>query len=98
MGTLTGSLNIALSALMADQAAVEVTSNNIANANTPGYSRQRPVIVEQPSVTFGNLQFVLGTELESMQRVTDPSLELQIDHETQNQSQLNAFIGAMNQV
>src|SRR5579875_442517 len=98
MGTLTGSLNIALSALMADQAAVEVTSNNIANANTPGYSRQRPVFVEQPSVTFGNLQFGLGTELQSIQRVTDPILELQIDHETQNQSQLNAFIGAMNQV
>jgi flagellar hook-associated protein 1 FlgK len=34
-------LNIGLSALLAQQRALTTTSNNIANASTPGYSRQR---------------------------------------------------------
>ncbi len=33
-------LNIATGALNADQAALDVVSNNVANANTPGYTRQ----------------------------------------------------------
>ncbi|MFI5234047.1 MAG: flagellar basal body protein, partial [Gemmatimonadales bacterium] len=32
--------NIAQSALMAQEAAIQVTGQNIANAQTPGYSRQ----------------------------------------------------------
>ena len=39
-------LNIGLSALLAQQRALTTTANNIANASTPGYSRQR---VELPS-------------------------------------------------
>lgn len=34
-------LSIARSALLAHQRAMEVTANNVANVNTPGYSRQR---------------------------------------------------------
>ena len=34
-------LNIGLSALLAQQRALTTTANNIANASTPGYSRQR---------------------------------------------------------
>ena len=41
MASLSSSLNISVSALLAEQAALNVTSNNVANANTPGYSRQR---------------------------------------------------------
>ena len=40
MPGISGALNIAKWALYADQLAMEITSNNIANANTPGYSKQ----------------------------------------------------------
>ena len=41
-------LKIGLSALLAQQRAIAVASNNVANASTPGYSRQRLELVERP--------------------------------------------------
>jgi len=59
MGSLFGALGTALSSLLANEGAIQVTSNNIANANTPGYSRQQvnlseiyqrniPIVASQP--------------------------------------------------
>ncbi len=39
--SLTSSLLIGRTALNASQAAIQVTGNNMANAATPGYHRQR---------------------------------------------------------
>ena len=39
--TLTSLLGIARSALLTHQRAIDVTGHNVANAMTPGYSRQR---------------------------------------------------------
>jgi flagellar hook-associated protein 1 FlgK len=41
MSDLYGILSIAGKALMTQQQAISVTSHNIANVNTPGYSRQK---------------------------------------------------------
>lgn len=46
MSTISSILNTSVSGLMAYQVAIDVTSNNIANANTEGYSRQSVVIRE----------------------------------------------------
>ena len=40
MGTLTSLLDLSRSALVADQAALNATSNNVANQNTVGYTRE----------------------------------------------------------
>jgi len=50
MAGLNDVMNSARSALIAQQLALEVTSNNVANANTQGYSRQRVDFEESPSV------------------------------------------------
>jgi len=39
--SLSSLLSIARSALLTQRRAMEVTANNVANAQTPGYSRQR---------------------------------------------------------
>jgi flagellar hook-associated protein 1 len=98
MGGLMGSLQIAIQSLLADQGALEVTGNNISNVNTPGYSRQIPVFVEEPSITEGSLVFGQGVGLQQVQSVRDNVLELQLNQETGTQSQLNAYLGGMNQV
>jgi flagellar hook-associated protein FlgK len=41
MTQMLGLLSIGAGALFSQQRAINVTGNNIANVNTPGYSRQR---------------------------------------------------------
>ncbi|MCK5202467.1 MAG: hypothetical protein KAR15_01295, partial [Desulfobacterales bacterium] len=41
MSDLYGIMSLAGQALLTQQQAISVTSHNIANVNTPGYSRQR---------------------------------------------------------
>ncbi len=98
MGGLFQTLGIASNALEADQGALEVTSNNIANANTPGYSREVPNLVEQTPVQIGNLLYGQGVSLQSIQSISDPVLQLSIQQETSVQGQLSAFTDAMDQV
>ncbi|MGH9396952.1 MAG: flagellar hook-associated protein FlgK [Terriglobia bacterium] len=98
MGGLSGTLGIATNALMADQGALEVSANNIANANTPGYTRERADLVEQAPVHMAHLLYGQGVSLQDIQSIRDPVLELRIQQGNSNQGQLNSFIGGMNQV
>ncbi|MGH7869150.1 MAG: flagellar hook-associated protein FlgK, partial [Candidatus Dormibacteraceae bacterium] len=98
MGGINSTLNIAVNSLMAQQGALNVVSNNIANANTPGYTAERPNLVEQPPVQYGAIVLGQGAELQSVQSLRDQVLQLQIDTQTQSQGQLNSYLGGMNQV
>lgn len=98
MGGLSGTLGIATNALIADQGALEISANNIANANTPGYTRERANLVEQAPVQIGNLLYGQGVILQNIQSIRDPVLELRIQQESSTQGQLTAFTGGMNQV
>lgn len=98
MGGLSGTLGIATNALIADQGALEVSANNIANANTPGYTREEANLVEQAPVQIGSLLYGQGVILQNIQSIRDPVLELRIQQETSAQGQLTAFTGGMNQV
>jgi flagellar hook-associated protein 1 FlgK len=98
MGTLSGSLSIALQALNAEQGAVAVTSNNIANVNTPDYARQVPVFEENPPLADGPLEFGTGVTLEQAQTIRDNILQIRIDQENQQSGQLNSFVNSMNQL
>ncbi len=54
MPGLTSTMLMSVQSLLADQAALQVTSNNIANANTAGYTREVPVLTETtPTVEKG---------------------------------------------
>jgi flagellar hook-associated protein 1 FlgK len=44
MPNLSAGINIALSAILTQSQAIEITEHNVANANTPGYRRQAPLI------------------------------------------------------
>ena len=54
MGTLTSLLDLSRSALVSDQAALNATSNNVANQNTVGYTRQVVNWQSGVSVTLSN--------------------------------------------
>ncbi|HLW87333.1 MAG TPA: flagellar hook-associated protein FlgK [Terriglobales bacterium] len=97
MGSLYGALSIATGALGAEQGALDATTNNVANVNTPGYSRLQPVLVESSPITVGSVTYGTGVELEKLQSLRDPILQMRIQEETQQQGQLNASLTAMQQ-
>lgn len=71
-------LNIAKNAFFAAQHGLEVTSHNIANVNTPGFSRQTPVYEAQtPSVNDG-FMMGRGVTLENIARDTNVYVEAQL--------------------
>jgi flagellar hook-associated protein 1 len=97
MSSLLSTMYLATGAMAADQGALEVTGNNVANVNTPGYSREVPDLAETAPVVVGNLTYGTGVSLEKVQSIHDPILQLRIQQETGEQGQLNAFVTAMNQ-
>ena len=97
MSSLFGTLSIATGALGAEQGAMDATTNNVANANTPGYSRLRPVLVQSDPVVVGSVTYGEGVMLQKLQSLRDPILQLRIEAETQQQGQLNTVVSAMQQ-
>lgn len=98
MSGLNLSMSIALQALMAEQGALEITSNNIANVNTPGYSRQIPIFSENPTIQQGSLALGEGVSLQQFQSVRDQLLQLRIYEETQQQGNSQAQLNSLQQV
>lgn len=98
MGSLYGALGIALGALDADRGAIAITSNNIANVNTAGYSREQINLSENPPIQVGGVLFGTGVTLGQTTSIRDNLLERRLDQENQSASQLTAFLGPLNQV
>jgi flagellar hook-associated protein 1 FlgK len=97
MSSLFGILSIATGALGAEQGAMDATTNNVANANTPGYSRLRPVLTESDPVVLGSVTYGQGVTLQKLESVRDPILQLRIQEEIQQQGQLNTSVSALQQ-
>jgi flagellar hook-associated protein 1 len=97
MSGLNASLATALSGLMAEQGALQATTNNVANTNTPGYSREVPVLTTSDPVVVDPLTLGTGVTLKTIESVRDPILESRIQQETQTQGQLSALVSALSQ-
>jgi flagellar hook-associated protein 1 FlgK len=98
MSGLNGTLSIALSALAASQEAMTTTSNNVANANTPGYSREVADLAAAAPVEYGSLTYGTGVVLAKIESLRNPILEIQLNQETQQQSMLNSSLGQLQQL
>src|SRR5437016_862551 len=72
---LSNLLSIARSALFTYRRAMDITANNVANAQTPGYSRQRLEIVEMTPVNLGDGLFGRGVTDAGVIRVRDRLLD-----------------------
>lgn len=85
--SLTLALNNALSGLKVNQAALAVISNNIANANTAGYSRQ---IVDQSAQVLAGVG--AGVKIDDISRKVDKYLERSIQRETSSVSRTDRVV------
>ena len=97
--SLSTSLSIAVQSLNAASGALQATNNNIANANTPGYTREVPILQEGAPTDLGNNVSVGdGVDLVRYQSVRDELLQTQIQQETQAQSGANAQLSSLQQI
>jgi len=69
-------LNTSLTGMLAFQRALATTSHNIANANTPGYSRQVTDFSARLGSGSGNIYIGGGTQITQIRRVFD---QMQVD-------------------
>ena len=79
-------LNIATTALNAQQYGMGVTAQNIANVNTEGYSRQNPVLVAKQPLLYGGLLLGRGVDTEQVSRSVDQLIENKLMQEKSNMS------------
>lgn len=67
--------SIGVSALQASQKALEITGNNITNANTPGYHRQVVQLSSVQPVRVDGLSLGRGVEISGVQRTINENIE-----------------------
>lgn len=79
--SLLGIMNTALSGLTAQRVAIDVTSENVANVNTPGYSAQKPIFETMPTVNVNGLPLGSGVKVAHVQRNYDDMLQTLLKNE-----------------
>ncbi|RMF90858.1 MAG: flagellar hook-associated protein FlgK [Nitrospinota bacterium] len=84
MGGISSILYTGLQALLSHQTAIQVVGQNIANVNTPGYTRERPVFTSLQTRSFGSREFHAGVTVNQIKRVYDQFAELQVQVATSN--------------
>ncbi|MFO7312059.1 MAG: flagellar hook-associated protein FlgK [Bacillota bacterium] len=98
-------LDIARRALQAQMRALDVVGHNIANANTPGYSRQVAIFATTPPYPAPMLNSMIqagqvgtGVQIEAIRRLRDQFVEMQLRNETESLGRWNARYEALKQV
>ncbi|AAZ97581.1 Flagellar hook-associated protein [Thiobacillus denitrificans ATCC 25259] len=94
----TSILGIGQSALAAAQAGLSTTGHNIANASTPGYSRQ--VVVQGAALpqNFGFGFMGQGTQIETVKRVYNEYLGVQVQTAQASKSGLDSYYAQIKQI
>jgi flagellar hook-associated protein 1 FlgK len=77
-------LSIAKDALAAQQYGIDVTGHNIANVNTPGYSRQSPVFEAKQPEPYSGVLLGRGVDTTEVLRASDQVIESRLMQEKSN--------------
>jgi len=91
-------LSIGVSGLNYNQAALTTTGNNITNAATDGYTRQRVNAEANPSIQKGPNYFGTGVSIESVQRIADEFVNKQLNMDTSAFNQLQSYTDKISQI
>ncbi|WP_339438376.1 MULTISPECIES: flagellar hook-associated protein FlgK [unclassified Pseudomonas] len=91
-------LNIGMSGLNAAQGSLSVLSNNIANANTAGYSRQQTTQSANASNQYGGVFIGSGTTLADVRRVYNEYLDTAYQNSTSLNSDAKAYLDQVSAV
>ena len=98
MGGITGAMEIGKLALYASQLALEVTSHNVANANTEGYSKQNLEVRVNNPITMAPGQIGTGVRASEITRQYDEFVNKQVVLKTSDSEYWNAQYTAMQEI
>ncbi|WP_462323453.1 flagellar hook-associated protein FlgK [Desulfoplanes sp.] len=91
MGGILGTMDIARQALNLSQTQIEVTGNNIANADTPGYSRRKVNVEENRPISTSPGQIGTGVNGTEVVRIFDEFVENQYTEKLSEQEKWSAL-------
>jgi len=96
MGTINSAFSIISQALDADQAALSIVANNVANANTTGYTREVPNWEENPPIEINGVSYGTGVTETGPTSVRDRVLEERLNQLQQLASASGSRLTALN--
>jgi flagellar hook-associated protein 1 FlgK len=96
MGTINSALSLTGGALDADQAALSVVANNVANANTIGYTEEKPDWQENPPIDTGGIQVGDGVTETGATSQRDRVLVERLDQQQQLAAASSSRLTALN--
>jgi flagellar hook-associated protein 1 FlgK len=95
MATINSALSLISQALEADQSALNIVANNVANANTTGYTQEVPNWQENTPVQINGVSYGTGVTETGPTSVRDSVLEQRLDQQQQLASSSGARLSAL---
>ena len=96
MGTINSAFGLMSGALDADQAALSVVANNVANANTPGYTEETPDWQQNAPINVNGVSIGDGVSETGATSQRDRVLEERLEQQQQMASASGARLTALN--
>lgn len=88
-------LDIGKSGITAQRLALEVTSQNVSNVNTPGYSRQSTILESGTVSMERGFPLGNGVQVAEVQRAYDDFLQMQLKSESSTNGQAKTVLSSM---
>jgi len=96
MGTINSALSVMTQTLDANQEALNVMANNVANANTTGYTRETPNWQENPPLTINGVTYGQGVTETGATSQRDRVLDSRLDQQQQLAASTGSRLTALN--
>ena len=98
MGSINSAFSLISGALTADQSGLSIIAGNVANANTPGYTRETPTWQESSPITVNGVAYGTGVTETGATSLRDRVLLERLDQQQQLASASSARLDALNNV
>ncbi len=98
MATINSAFNLISGALEADQSALNIVANNVANANTPGYTQQVANWQENAPVEINGVSYGAGVSETGATSVRDRVLEERLQQQQQAASASTTRLASLDSV
>jgi flagellar hook-associated protein 1 FlgK len=94
----TGIIGAGLSGLAAAQYGLQTTAHNIANVDTPGFTRQRTIVTSNPALQTGSGYVGQGARVLTIERLYSSFLTDQVQRSQSRSSELETYHAQISQI